>query len=304
MFMRFSIVFDNTGDVIPFEVVHNHDLFEFFVDQANQHKQNSFGNNQRLSRVVNRRLSELHSALTTVNEVLYDLVGVNFKEFVDLEQYLDQQALNRIHEEWVLSQYQQIAVHDLRFSNRILASKLGNRLHDLYPDEIVSVRLAAAMQKLGLIVPYEEVNMAVHRLEKCFDDGNLEFDAEAKWEVFDNPFAKSMTSNHDIVNFGFHYTYVGRQYYNKFEYFDLDLECKDHYNYETLEYSFNLNLRNPETVAFSPEYLRWCEFHSIRPVSNQIPVANAVDIGRNLFEYRKVLYRNSKADNRAKIILG
>lgn len=302
--MRFSLVFDNTGDTIPFEVVHNHELFEFFVDQTNQKNQNSFSNNRKLCRVVNKRLSELHSALSTVNEVLYDLVGINFKEFTDLEQYLDQHILNRIHEEWVFSQNRQVAVHDLRFSDRHSASSLGKRLHDLYPDDITLVRLTPIMHKLGLLVPYEEVNMGVHRLETCFNDGVLEFDADAKWEVFDNPFAKSMVSNHDVVNFGFHYTYVGRQYYNKFEYYDLDLECKDHYNYETLEYSFNLNLKNPETVAFSPEYLRWCEFHSVRPTSNQIPVANIVDIDRKLFEYRKILYRNSKADNRAKIILG
>jgi hypothetical protein len=197
-----------------------------------------------------------------------------------------------------------VQVHDLRFSDRKVASELGKKLHDLYPDEITAVRLAPAMQKLGYIVPYEAVNTDVHYLESCFHERNLEFNAEAKWETFDNPFDQSLVFNQDVVNFSFHYTYVGRQYYNKFEYFDLDLDCKDHYNYETLEYSFNLNLKNPETKPFSTEFLHWCKRHNIRPIGTQIPIANAVDIDKNLFEYRKILYRNSKADNRAKILIG
>jgi hypothetical protein len=112
-----------------------------------------------------------------------------------------------------------------------------------------------------------------------------------------------MISNNDVVNFSFGYTYVGRQYYNKFEYFDLDLEFNDHYNYETLEYSFQLNMSKPQTIPYSKDFLEWANVRGVRPITTQIPIANCVDIDKNLFEYRKILYRNSRDNNRARIVL-
>jgi hypothetical protein len=145
--------------------------------------------------------------------------------------------------------------------------------------------------------------MAVHRLESIFTN-NINFDAGDKWEVFDNPFQQtSMVSNQNKMNFTFGYTYVGRQLYNKFEYFDMNLDCQDHYNYETLEYSFNLNLQQPETVAFSPEFLAWCNQHNRRPMAKQVPIANVIGLDKHLTEYRKILYNNSRANNFASIIL-
>jgi hypothetical protein len=62
-------------------------------------------------------------------------------------------------------------------------------------------------KKLGFIFPYEEVNMTVHRLEHFFTK-DIEFKAQSKWQVFDNPFQDTMISNNDVVNLSFGYTYV------------------------------------------------------------------------------------------------
>jgi hypothetical protein len=157
------------------------------------------------------------------------------------------------------------------------------------------------MEKLGYIYPYEEVNMSIHRLEKSFTQ--MEFKADNKWEVFENPFLNNMISNNDVVNFSFGYTYVGRQYYNKFKYFDSNLDCQDHYNYETLEFAFQMNLSRPETIPFSSEALNWATGQNIKLIAEQIPIANIVDLETNLVDYRKMLYRNSRDNNRAKIVL-
>ena len=301
--MKFYLVFENTGDSIPFEVVYNHELFGFFVEKSISKDQNRFSDQQKIAQQVSKGLTDLHWALTNTNEVLYDLVGINFPQSDNLETYLDQSLLNRIHAEWVFSQNHKVQVHQLRFSSNSTVAKLGQQLHDRFPDEISETRLAVAMQHLGKIFPYEDVNMAVHRLESIFTN-HIEFNADSKWEIFDNPFRKtSMVSNPDRMNFSFGYTYVGRQLYNKFEYFDMNLDCEDHYNYETLEYSFNLNLQQPETVAFSPEFLAWCDRHDRRPMANQIPIANMIDLDKHLTEYRKILYNNSQANNSASIIL-
>jgi hypothetical protein len=230
-------------------------------------------------------------------------VGIKFPQSDNLKTYLDQSLLNRIHAEWVFSQNRKVQVHELRFSQNLNIARLGEKLHDQFPDEISETILAVAMQHLGRILPYEDVNMAVHRLERIFTS-NIEFSAPDKWEVFDNPFRKtSMVSNPDRMNFSFGYTYVGRQYYNKFLYFDNDLKYQDHYNYETLEFAFQLNLQQPETIAFSPEAIAWAEKNNIPLITVQLPIANISNLTENLFEYRKLLYRNSRNNNRATIVL-
>ena len=299
--MKFSLVFDKSGDTLPFEVMHNHDLFEFFVDQTNKNLQNSFSNNQELYKDLDKKVTHLHWALSKTNEVLYDLIGESFEQHTNLENYLDQQFLNKTHSDWVFSHKHKININDLRLSSIMSKARLGNMLHQLYPDDIRIIETAPAMEKIGYIYPFREVNMGVHNLESSFR--NLEFKADDKWNVFDNPFKDSMFSSNDVVNFSFGYTYVGRQYYNKFKCFDTKLECPDHYNYETLEFAFQINLSMPETIPFSKESLQWAEKQGIKLVAEQIPIGNVVDLENKLFEYRKVLYRNSRDNNRAKIIL-
>lgn len=299
--MKFSLVFDNSGDTLPFEVKYNHELFEFFVEQTNKRLQNSFSNDRELYNEVDTKITHLHWAISKTNEVLYDLIGESFEQHTDLENYLDQRYLNQLHSNWVLSHRHDINIDKLRFSSTLSQAKLGNLLHELYPDEIRIIKTAPAMEKLGYIYPFREVNMGVHMLESSFKQ--LEFKADSKWEVFENPYKNTMVSNNDIVNFSFGYTYVGRQYYNKFRYFDTKLECPDHYNYETLEFAFQLNLSMPETIPFSKEALQWAEEQGIKLVAEQIPIGNLIDLESKLFDYRKVLYRNSRDNNRARIIL-
>jgi hypothetical protein len=299
--MKFSLVFDKSGDTLPFEVKYNHELFEFFVDHTNKKLQNSFANDQEIYRDLDKKITHLHWAVSKTNEVLYDLVGTSFQQHTDLENYLDQQFLNKLHSDWVFSHYHDIDIDDLRYSTNIPQALLGSGLHEMYPDEIRIVKTAPIMEKLGYIYPFREVNMGIHRLEHSFT--TMEFKADDKWAVFDNPFLDTLISNNDIVNFSFGYTYVGRQYYNKFKHFDSKLECPDHYNYETLEFAFQLNLSKPETIPFSKEAISWAHSQNIKLVAEQIPIANIIDLENKLLEYRKMLYRNSRDNNRAKIIL-
>jgi hypothetical protein len=301
--MKLSLVFDNTGDELPFTVLHNHELINFFVDHANKVRQNSFCNHRALYREVEPKITHLHWALSKTNEVLYDLIAQSFAQQTNLVEYLDQRFLNAAHCSWVWSQQSEVNIDQLRHSSDKNKAKLGSILHELYPDDIRSVPVAAVLEKLGYIFSYEEVNMAVHRLESSFNQSTLEFKADQKWNVFDNPYKSTMTSNNDVVNFAFGYTYVGRQYHDKFVNFDTDLEFDDHYNYEKLEFAFQLNLAKPQTIPFSQEFLSWTQQKQIQPITTQIPIANLVNIEKNLFDYRKILYKNSKDNNWAKLIL-
>ena len=150
----------------------------------------------------------------------------------------------------------------------------------------------------------EEINKTVHSLENIFSK-NREYSGINKWADlgFENPFVDTMISNLDRVNFSFGYTYVGRQYYNKWQNWDTNLECKDHYNYERLEWSFNLNLDRPQTNDWSPEFIQWTKKTNARPIATQLPIANVIDLEKDLTGYRKMLYRNAKQHNAATLIL-
>ena len=299
--MKFSLVFDKSGDCLPFEVVSNHALFEFFVDQANQKQQNSFSNNKTLFNELDKKITHLHWAISKTNEVLYYLIGKSFDQHTDLEKYLNQDFLNKTHCDWVFSQLEEVDIDTLRHSTNSNIAKLGNQLHELHPDEIRVVKTAPATEKLGYIYPYQEINLAVHAIESSFVKRNLEFSSDGKWNVFDNPFQNGIVSNNNITNFSFGYTYVGRQYYNKFEYFDDELQYPDHYNYEKLEFSFQLNLQKPQTIPYSKEATQWAEKYGVPLIADQLPIANIVDISKNLFEYRKILFRNSRDNNQVSI---
>lgn len=298
--MKFNLVFDNTSDVIPFETKYNHKLIEWFVDHANTTKNNSFGDDSMIYSNCNQLLTQLHWSLSKTNEILWPLCQTAFPQCNQLTDYLDQKFLNRQHELWTMSQRNIIDIDHMRISEQADKNKIGNILHELYPDDVRTIKLAEAMSKLGCIYSYEEVNMTVHRLESFFAH-NTEFKADGKWQVFDNPFVTSLQSNNDVVNFSFGYTYVGRQYYNKWKYFDTDLECADHYNYETLEWAFQINLDRPETIVYSPEFVNWCQQHAVPHKTTQLPIANVVDLDNNLHYYRTVLYKNSQQKNKAKL---
>lgn len=300
--MKLQLIFENSNDLIEFDVVYNHDILQYFVEMSNKKNCNRFTDDQTVFTKVSRLTNEIHNALTLTNSVLQPLCGLRFEENHNLVDYFDQKFLNRQHEQWVLSQNHVIDIDDLRFSQNKPTSRLGWKLHDMYPDEIRKIRLAEAMTKLGFIFPYEEVNMTVHRLENSFSQ-NTEFKSESKWEVFENPFKNSMTTNNDVVNLSFGYTYVGRQYYDKWRHWDTELEFKDHYNYETLEFAFQLNLDRPQTVSYSNEFLSWCQSKNVDAIACQIPLANAIDLEKNLKHYRTILFNNSKSKNRAKLLI-
>jgi hypothetical protein len=296
--MILELVFDNSGDSIQFDVVHNHELIEFFVNHCDNTNNNTF-KDAGLANIVGPLLRQRHAAVSSTNEVMEHLLGYKFDESLNLEDYLDQRLLNKQHADWVRSQNSVLNIDNLRFSENTNTSRLGEILHSKYPDEIRDIKLAQLMQTLGRIFPYEEVNMTIHRLENAFN--SIEYSSENKWDVFTNPFIGTMYSANDITNLSFAYTYVGRQTYDKFCSYDDTLEFDDHYNFEQLECSFHVSLSKPQTIPFSEEFIKWASSHGIPMVAGNIPIANIPNLSHKLFDYRIMLLRNSTAGNTANL---
>jgi hypothetical protein len=192
--MKFSLVFDNSGDVLPFEVVYNHKLFEYFVNYSDTKLQNSFLNHQTLFKELDKKITHLHWAVSKTNEVLYSLVGKSFEQQSNLENYLNQDFLNKTHCDWVFSQLEVADINKLRFSDNSNVSLLGWKLHELYPDEIRIVKTSELLEKLGYIYPYEEVNMGVHRIESAFNKTNLEFNPYIPVDISTDVVIKALLS--------------------------------------------------------------------------------------------------------------
>ena len=145
--MKFNLVFDNTNDFIPFEVTHNHKLFEWFVGNAAVTKNNSFSDAGIVYTHCSQLLSQLHWALSKTNEILWPLYDKSFPQHDNLIDYLDQHFLNQQHDLWVKSQFHTVDIDLLRHSEDYEKNKVGNALHELYPDEIrkINVKQMAAI---------------------------------------------------------------------------------------------------------------------------------------------------------------
>ena len=78
--MKFSIIFENSGDEIPFHVVHNQDLTAWYIGKANRENCNQFFNNDGLDREIDQRLNDINFAVCKTNEIYWLLCGENFPQ--------------------------------------------------------------------------------------------------------------------------------------------------------------------------------------------------------------------------------
>jgi hypothetical protein len=299
--MKFNLVFEKTGDAIPFEVVVNHQLFEFFVEHIKQNSDNRFIDwGGVIHSVVKKHTNTLHQSIEQVNQITRLLADINFGSKPTTQGYLDQHFLNQVHCQWVHTQDTVINIDAVRFSDNQLVADIGNQLHDLYPDEIRNIRLAEALDKLGLLSVYEDINVAgVHRTEAAFN--KIEYATSNRYDMFDNPFWNEVVTSNGYTNFSFGYTYLGREYYDKFVNFDNTLEFDDHFNFNKLEQTFTLSLRRAETLPFSTEFVNWAKHNNVKPIGTTVPIANIPDLIENLTKYRTIVYNNSVQRNKLTI---
>jgi hypothetical protein len=88
--MNFSIVFNNTGDSIPFTVIENQPVFEFFVDKVNKESQNLFFSTSQLYTRITNELNTIDKNIRTTNEVFSQLTDQVVNTRSTLIDYLDQ----------------------------------------------------------------------------------------------------------------------------------------------------------------------------------------------------------------------
>jgi hypothetical protein len=290
--MKFQIAFENSGDVIDFVSV-NFRVLEYYVDQLNQHNQNSFSiQNKSWAHIVDQRIEQLHLTLGSVNSWIEELTDWRYDVF-ESGQYLDQHNLNKLHADWVCSQSQIYDVDAKRQQHDF--SGTAELIHDMFPDSERFVTIGNLLSKLNKMSEYADINLSVHALEQSFNQLRFEM-SDGSWQQFSNVFDKSVLTN-NVANFSLTFNHLGRTLYNKFQNFDLDLEHDDENSYNELLGFVSISLLQPQTIPLSMEYQEWCQFHGREPFGDNLNLGNIPDLHKNLTHYRQLIFKNLKNNN-------
>jgi hypothetical protein len=290
--MNFSIVFNNTGDTIPFTAISPgaYEVLEYYIEKLNELNVNSFSSSQdnNLVDLVNK----VSSSIVSINEWIYEILD----EYIDThnwDDYVDQRVLNKLHADWVNSQSRMYDIQEKRTQyNNSAQSEL---VHSLYPADMPSPSVAGVISRLGLFPTYAYINLCIHYLEQYFL--NMKYSiSTSEWVEFKNPFSKELLTN-DICNFSLSFNHLGRPLYNKFRNFDLDLEYDDENTFNELLGFVTIKFAPTETIPLSTEYVLWCQQHNRVPSGAFFNIGNIPQLADNLSSYRKVILRNSMANN-------
>lgn len=291
--MNFSLVFDSTGDSIPFQTVNNvsADVLCYYVDYLNTYSLNKFDNINSTGKSIDSAISKLHSAIEECNEFIYELLD-RYIETYNFEEYLDQRVLNKLHADWVNSQAVEYNILEKRKHYNSAQSEL---IHSFFSDDIPVVPLRLIIDKLNVRELYDKINLHVHQLEISFKEVKFEV-TDQNWIEFTNPFGKEILTN-NINNFSISFNHLGRTLYNKFVYFDSNLEFDDENSFNELLGFVSIKLEQPQTIPLSSEYVNWCKHHNRVPSGDYLNIGNIPNLVEKLTDYRTIIFRNTLQNN-------
>lgn len=298
--MSFKLVFDTSGDTIPFDPV-NQELLEFYVDRLNQQNLNGFFPEQKdYGKIIHNTLTNFRNQLIEINGWLAELADITL-DVCEVENYLDQYVLNKIHADWVNSQSLTYDIQKKRKQSNYIG--LAEKIHDMYPDDIQTPTLNSVLEKLNLDSVYASLNIPyVHSIESMF--GNIRYTVSETWTVIsDNPFSKNLLTN-NLANLKLSFNHLGRTLYEKFINYDHDLEHNDENSYNELLGFVTLSLRPTETIPMSSEYVNWCKQHNREPIGGYLNIGNIPNLSENLTKYRIIIFRNLVKNNKFSIHKG
>ncbi len=282
--MKFYLLFQTSGDSIPLEAV-KPDLLEYYVQFLNQHDANKFF------------LKSFHQfdKTTHLHQILHEFKNsvpgklISFDSVDDPTDLLDQNLLNKIHYEWVCSNHVRFDIFDLKQRYPTELSYLFENISD----DIPSVIFSEIVYKYGLQDLYSSINTTLHHIESNFEKMifQADFCHDWGWIETSNIFPKKYTSNSQS-NLSLHFNHYGRTLHDKFRTFDHDMTYDDENTFDQLLGYVKLSLLPPETIAYSAEYLQWCQQIGREPGGDNLNIGNILELEKNLSEYRKLLYRN------------
>jgi predicted nucleic acid-binding OB-fold protein len=291
--MNFSLVFENSGDSIPFTTLSTEtaEVLDYFVTELTARDNNLFRATPQFSNIVQREIKLLDDVIAKCNKFVYEYLDKYVERCTDVE-YLNQDYLNRLHRDWVVSIEQDYYIQEKAALNLPAALEIKRQVKTL-PTTCIST----AMYKVNPenFDKYEEINIRLHTLEQAFNKVRYST-PDDKESRMPNPFSKTLVTN-DICNFRLAFRHLGRTLYNKFAFFDLDLNYNDENTFDQLVGAVEVGLTVPQTIELSKEYTIWCAKHNKIPSGDFLNIGNISDLYNNLTKYRQVMYQNALQNN-------
>jgi hypothetical protein len=294
--MYFSLIFQNSGDKIIC-TTDKADLLEYYVEFIEKCNANKFNLITKNNTSLN--IDRLLESLKFINETFFSDLHGKFTIPLNKLDVLDQTFLNKTHAKWVNNQLKNFDVNKLKHSD--FAYKLAHLFKNI-SDDIQQANTAMILCKYDYMNMYNNINELIHSVESGFS--RLRFQADFdNWIEVNNLFPKSYTSN-SLQHVSLSFNHYGRQLYNKYVNWDLDLDHDDENTFDQLLGFINLDLRPAETFDYSLEYKEWCKKHNRIPTGQYLNLGNIENLDTKLHEYRKIIFRNLQAKDKFKIVLG
>lgn len=290
--MNFNLVFDRSGDAIPF-VATNPELLEYFVEQIEQHNQNCFSRSNQTVLGVDQQVMSLQQLIKRLNDWLSVVSGQTFPLLAKYD-YLDQNCLNAMHTFWAKLQNQIVDVNEvIKNHDQPWVLSLINQHHS-------SLTVADLADVISKRHELDAVNKLIHQIESMFD--RVRFQCKKHRLNIVNKFGPQVVKL-DVSNLYMPYDHLGRAQYDKFVSFDKDYKHNDENTFDELLGMVEIKLRPPETKFYSREYSQWCSETNRIPSGDCIPLGNIPDLQNRLHDYRILILRNLSADNTFRIHL-
>lgn len=283
-----KIVFSNSGDEVAFNSC-NDKLLEFYINSLNQCDQNRFfvaSNN------LDKNLNALQESINQVNLFLRNLTDNIFKLGKN-ESFLDQQVLNRLHEQYVFVQKESYNIRQNQTADESLKKQLADVILQYFNDDEPLPVIADILHKLNYWECFSSINTNIHLVEKSFNSIRYQ---TSNWFQIPNLFNKSLVNN-SRTQLSMPFAHLGRSLYNKFLTYDDSLIYKDENNFDELLGIVEINLEPTQNFEYSNEYLLWCKNHKRVPTGQYISLGEFPNLNEKLLDYRTVLHRNIMQNN-------
>lgn len=248
-----KLVWVKSGDEIKFSPTYP-DLLLYYVEVLNSANANKFklDSTKFRSEVVNEFVNATQSTKRISNRIPFEIDNWDGEAF-------DQNYLNRLHKQWVITGIKYPSIP-------LLLRKMGNLDKD-----------------------YRDINDLLHKVESSFvyDFKNYEQD---QYQV-DNIFgAKVLGFSKPNIAIGF--DNLGRSSWEKFCNFDNNANDADTNNFNKLSGLIHFNLNRPLNGDPPLEYVEWCKLHKVPVVGKTLSLGNIINLESKLTDLRKIVVRN------------
>lgn len=252
------LTWSQTNDYFDIEV-ENSKFAVWFVDQCN-----NFGNKFAYKGNDPTRQDQLIAELTdNIQEVNRFLKRIKFPELPLFDNLYSQHNLNLGHKSWISLVRKE--------------PRLDRILYHVSPE---------------LFKKFHDINILIHNIETGFCYTCKETPV---WRV-ENTF-KNIVPTYGVYNVSIAYTDWGKSIWHKFK--DgvdqpVDFELNE---WNNIGSDISINLCNPYTLSFPPDYLDYCAQHQVTPGIATWPLGNLVDHKNTMAQARIIMNKNIQIPN-------